>query len=851
MGPEGEGAGTTLVDLALADPASARSRAEAMLEDELSGDERVRTLRAHGLACRFLGDLEGSRASLEEAISGCEPNSSLWAQCALTLGATHMYRGAVPQAQELMQAAVDCATGLQRGEALMQLGTSYIHAGHIPEALDRYRQALPILRRHGRRDWEADLLSNRGYALDSIANFGAAEKDLRKAVAIFRELDLVQGLAETEINLGRVLLARGDLAEALKMLQRGADVLVATGTNPAMAHSDRSHALLAAGFFVDARELALEAADYFHEVGNVPGFLEFAAPAAEAALSLGDTALPQMLMDRARIADGADGFPGLVARLELAALRAAQLAGTVSSDPAAVEQAGRELDRLGQRTAGLQTQLLAAEIAMRAGQFEWAGMQLGRLAGRTRRSAMATQLHRWRITAELRQLTGDGRGALRAVEAGLRVADQIEASAGSFELRIHARRDSAALAGIGTSLLFERRRIADAVYMTESVRGDALHHPPAPGAARGEMRTALRALREAEAAARLPEPPRNAESVLLNEQQKVANLSRATTGTGSQAPRARRPLRAGEVLVTFVEHDDAMQAIIGTEDRHWLGPRTPITEVVDTVEQLGFTERQLARRSRLSDRMRSGLQEQHRVLAETVDRLLLPELPDDARVILNPSPTIADLSLAALPSLWGRSHCIAPSLRVASRSLPARPRSAVVGGSSELTHVPAELQVTAEAHGVEPRVDPGPDFAAALAGADVVHLAGHFTRPGANPLFNQVELGGFALRGYDVLHLRQPPAVLVLSACSTADAKQVGGATVGFATAALAAGSAAVVVSQSLVEDGEAVVSLMGKLHRQLEAGARPADAMAAIRRSLADDDRALGGSFAVLGTGW
>lgn len=839
-----------LFDLALADPAAARIAATAVLVQPLvPDDDLARVLRARGLAHRSLGNLDESLEDLERALQLSASNVPLRVACALTLGATHMYRGEVDQAQAAFLDALVNSRGLARGEALLQLGTSYIHEGRPREALDLYREALPILRRHGRRDWVADLLTNRGYALNSLGEFGAAERDIRQALEIFVDIGSDSGQAISEQNLGLVMFARGNLVEALRVLFDAAEVLVADGMPAPMAFAERSQALLAAGFFFEAQRVATEAAAFCRSNGNVAGFVENATIAAEAALAGGDH---EVVLRIARDVDGTNGtanFPGWFARLELAALQAQHGQAESMLEPEDIVRRARHLREAGQPTAGLEALLLAAEVFAEQGRPQRALELAGEASPMLRRSSLTLQLYRWVVIAKARFADGDTGQALRSVRRGLQSAEALHAAVGSFEVRAHASQHVAVLAEMGASALMARGRLADTVELCQVVRSSALHHSPWPESERGAMRKALTELREAEEISRRVDAPRSAQETLLFHQRRVASMSRSRSSAQQIERSTVRQLHSDEVLLTFVEVEEQVVGLVSTRDRVIVESSTPRSRCIAAASELGFVARQFSRRRQLSERAYTSLLDQFRSVTNELDDALLPRFAPDVRVLINPSRSLQGVPFGSLPSLFSRVHCITPSIEFASRALATT--QVVVAGSSELSHVPVEMRAVSRAHGVSYRIDPTSDLVDDLHGAGTAHVAGHFKRSGTNPLFSNVDLGGFQLHGYDILNLGAPPSVLVLSACSTADALQVGSTAIGFATAALAGGTSSIVVSESLVEDADTIVSFMGDLHSRLAAGDGPAEALATVRSHLDSEDHPLGGTFSVLGTGW
>ena len=192
-----------------------------------------------------------------------------------------------------------------------------------------------------------------------------------------------------------------------------------------------------------------------------------------------------------------------------------------------------------------------------------------------------------------------------------------------------------------------------------------------------------------------------------------------------------------------------------------------------------------------------------------LDRLLRPA--GDRALVVVPSPELARVPWAALPSARGRAVSVVPSVscwfRADTRPLALANRRWVVGPSR--SHARREVEALRRAHGgsVESTVD------AALRGmadADVVHIAAQGVRQ--DELFSYLQLGDGPLHGHDLDGLPRVPSVVVLSACGS-----------GLARVLLRRGARVVVESVRAVPD-EGVVDLMVDLHANL---ANPAQALA------------------------
>ena len=210
----------------------------------------------------------------------------------------------------------------------------------------------------------------------------------------------------------------------------------------------------------------------------------------------------------------------------------------------------------------------------------------------------------------------------------------------------------------------------------------------------------------------------------------------------------------------------------------------------------------------LAGPLRSSLRSQ---LDDAAQQLVGPLLPllGDRRVVLTPSGALSGTPWSLLPGLLGRPVTIPTS---ATRWLEARagsshqPRRVALVAGPGLDR--AEEEVTrAAAEWPRSRVLCGPeatsaDVARIASQVDLLHLAGHGTHPGENPLFAAVTLADGPWFGYDIDLLPSCPTTVVLSACELGRASvRSGEESVGMSAAWLHAGARAVVSSPVVIAD--------------------------------------------------
>jgi CHAT domain-containing protein len=216
-------------------------------------------------------------------------------------------------------------------------------------------------------------------------------------------------------------------------------------------------------------------------------------------------------------------------------------------------------------------------------------------------------------------------------------------------------------------------------------------------------------------------------------------------------------------------------------------------------------------------------------------------------VIICPTGPLHALPWSGLPSCAERAVSVVPSLRRLAPEAGVVGAAGRRGGKVVLAAGPALLGALAELDALASVYPRGVTFDAhssrvedvlqALEGADVAHLACHGRLRADNPMFSRLDFADGPLTVFDLEKLDRPPELVVLAACDVGTAAvSAGDELLGLAAAFQRAGTRAVVASLVPVPD-DAVVEMMVALHRSLAAGAPPAEALAAARRTLDRDD--------------
>ncbi|WP_285775736.1 CHAT domain-containing protein [Microtetraspora sp. NBRC 13810] len=203
-------------------------------------------------------------------------------------------------------------------------------------------------------------------------------------------------------------------------------------------------------------------------------------------------------------------------------------------------------------------------------------------------------------------------------------------------------------------------------------------------------------------------------------------------------------------------------------------------------------------------------------------------------VVVVPTGPLHTLPWPVLPSLRDRPVCVSAGALAWLSAVrrwerpPARPPRVMVTAGPGLEHATAEARIVA---GRYPGTRTAPArveaVLSALDDADVAHLAAHGTFHARSPLLSTIALDDGPLMAYDLLRLRTPPRLVVLSACDSGMARApADGAPLGLAGMFLAMGTACVVAGTVPVRDDE-TPALMTIFHELLCRGHTPARALA------------------------
>nr|WP_237726404.1 serine/threonine-protein kinase [Corallococcus coralloides] len=207
----------SLADLSAA-RALARTRGDAALEVDLLLEEAT--------ARDWMEDSDGSAACTREALDAIEsldaPRLSL--RCGLARGRLHVRQGEWAAAARVLTSTAEGAERARDHETLVVslalLGAALTFLDRAPEAAERFDEALERCEAAGDGLHKAAVLSNRVLLWLRQGDVPRMEADLRRAMALGRELAHAQMERWSTFNLAEVLYMQGRLDEALPLAQR-------------------------------------------------------------------------------------------------------------------------------------------------------------------------------------------------------------------------------------------------------------------------------------------------------------------------------------------------------------------------------------------------------------------------------------------------------------------------------------------------------------------------------------------------------------------------------------------------------------------------------------------------------
>ncbi|MFF4990348.1 CHAT domain-containing protein [Streptosporangium saharense] len=757
------------LEMSGSDPARAAELAREVLRPAaVSGEAATVAHRALALAARELGDLPLAESHLRRAV-GIALSAGLRhraAQARLSLVHVSAELGRPAQALTVAAAAEPYLDPAEVAKLGVHRAVALARLGRYAEAAEQCDRAIGLLEDDPR--FLAGALLNRGLARAFLGEFEAAEADLTRCAELAGRAGLDHVLALAEGNLPFLAARRGDLPAAFAAYRRAENSLFGYPERLATMRCDLAEALVAAHLPGEARVLLDLAVPELTAAGARGALAEALLLLARAELRAGEPHRALRTAERAGAALAAQGHAVLVPLTTEIVLRARLALGPQDRELLTeLLSCADDLDAAGHAEVSGELRLTAAEVALLVGERAVADGQLDRLArgpGLVSRHASALR----------RELAGDRRGAFAEVRAGLAEVAARTVTAEDPRVRAHAARAGEPLAGFGLTLALRTGRGRTLLAWAERWRAVAggSGRPLAPDVE--ELRAAL----------------------------------------------------GDTVLVEFARNGDELLAVAVAPERVALRRLGSFSAVAEAVVRLRYG----LRRAHLRDGSAAGVAGE----AALLERLLLGPLAGivgDRALVVVPTGALHTLPWPVLPSNSGRRVSVASSAAAwlaGGRGRAVRAGRVVVAAGPGLRHAEAEAEMVVTRHpGAERVAALRPEVVAALSGAEVAHLAAHGTFCSRSPLLSGIDLEDGRLMAYDLLRLRTPPGLVVLSACDAGMAHApADGAPLGLAGAFLSLGTRCVVASLVPVRDEE-TLDLMTVFHELLATGHCPAQALA------------------------
>ncbi|HET9506701.1 MAG TPA: CHAT domain-containing protein [Gaiellaceae bacterium] len=864
------------IELAPDSPRRAHVLATSVLRAaRVDGDAEAAAVaeRALGLAALGLRDGESAVLHLRRAvrIASRAQLTVRAAEARMSLGRALLYTGDSRGAFRQIDFASASLSGIDGARLELQRAILLHHHHRLDEALDGYRRALTVFRRHGDRLWEARALNNRGLIHAYRGSLAAAEHDLAAAAAIYTELELELALAEVEHNLGWVAARRGDVPTALELYDRSEERRRAQGVPIAYGQSDRCELLLGVRLVDEARQAAERAVTVLARGAMALETAEARLMLAEAALVEGDLPTARREAETAARAFASQRRPRWAALARYAALRAAFAEEGPSDDRRhAARRAAVSLADAGWTAAGLDARLLSARIALALGHTRAARRALAQVRVGDR-DPVDLRVRAKYANALLALADGNRRRAYAALRSGVRLLDDYRVALGATELRAQVGGHAEELARLGLRLAVGDGDPRRALTWLEECRAGALGlrpvRPPDNEALASDLAELRRVVAETQEGALAGRDVRGLRRQQVALEESIRRRTRSAPGgirASTPRPQARLESLLGErALVAYLELDGRLGAVTVSAGRWRLHALGDGAEARGALDVLRFALRRLARRT-TSPASRTAAAGSARTAAQQLDELLVVPLAaelGDRPLVLVPTGSLHATPWPIVPSLTGRPVVVAPAAAAwagaeerAHGQRRANAPVAVAAGPG-LPFAEAEARTVAGLHGAEPLLRSAATaegVLAALDGAGIAHLAAHGSFRADNPLFSSLELADGPLTVYDLESLAEAPSLCVLSACDSGLSEvRAGDELMGLTATLLALGSSTIVASVVAVPD-EASTALMSAFHGRLAAGTPPAEALVHAQATVADGDEGVVASagFVCFGAG-
>ncbi len=253
---------------------SAESGFRKLLAQDLPVDLRAHALRWLGESLHYGGQWQEQLILEQEALvlSSVLGDDTNRAAIYNLMGWAHLRQSRVQEALVAFEHSLRLCQGSgsreQEAWALNNLGVAYLRLGEAEKAIDAHRASLVIRREVGLRREEGRSLHNIAEVMVTQGHWRQADKHLRDAEAIAREVEDPIGLSYVMFTRGQWEKAQGRLDQALTAYRQSLALRSAVGSQALMAdaHWAISDTHRLTGNWLKAAEHAEQAARAWREV---------------------------------------------------------------------------------------------------------------------------------------------------------------------------------------------------------------------------------------------------------------------------------------------------------------------------------------------------------------------------------------------------------------------------------------------------------------------------------------------------------------------------------------------------------------------------------------------------------
>ncbi|QNN54426.1 CHAT domain-containing protein [Nocardioides mesophilus] len=765
-----------------------------------------------------------------------------------------------------------------------------LRSGDTRAALAAFDDAAALIDAAPDRD-RAIVMLNRGVLHLEHADLTRAAADLARSVAFAEDADDARLASMARHNLGYVDFLAGRIPRALAAFEEAARTCPG-GPVPAM-QIDHARALREAGLVRDADSILARAAAEMRRERLFQDLGETELVRAECALADDDARDARVFAVSARRRFARRGnlrwqrkAELLVLRCERAAIDAFESFDTGDARRAAAAGVPRRaLLGVAGRAAELaaacraesrlelarSAELLATECRLRAGgpvPAEGPGpLPVPRLRPL---DPLATRLQVHEVRALHALRAGDRGTAMAEVRHGLAELGSYQSGLGSLDLRTAGARHGVALAQLGLGIAVRDGSPGRVLGTVERSRAISTRLPLVSPPSDEVTARLLGELRQTEEEARALEGDAGADARVTALRSRAAALQRdirarawEIEADGTAAPEAprlsevRTAVRAGgTVFVSYARHQRDWLAVVVRPSGARLVPLAPIATVADLVRRvradldaLAMPHLPVPLTAAVRQSLDSGLRR--------LDDLLVTPLGVPGRSLaLSCSGPLAVLPWSLLPSRTGLPTVVTPAaatwLAATGVRRPARPAVVALAGPGLHESVAEAREVSGTWPGslLLEGAEAGTAAArAALAEADLLHIAAHGTHRAESPLFSSLRLADGPLYAYELDAAAGAPGCVTLSACEVGLATpRPGDEGLGLTHVLLHLGVRSVLAGVARVRD-DVAASTMTRLHRAMAAGAGSAAALAQAQQEA--DPQEPPAPFVCFGAQW